>query len=120
MAKVSMIGSTLKDATRAVTKYAQLDKSFAERLVFKNSVNGNIGYGTLYHNLGFDIFDRKGIMTDEGLECVRDIIRNNKLKYDSDWFEALKVTHQKWLKSDNPLKNKYTLFDYMLNPDFKN
>lgn len=117
MARISMITSSIKDATRAVTKYAQLDKSFAERLVFDNAIDGNIGYSTIYKNLGFDIFDRSGVITDEGLECVKSIIKNNNLEHNSTWFEALKVSHQKWLKSDSPNKNKYSLFDYMINPN---
>lgn len=116
MPRVNMIEATVKDVAKAFTKYAQRDKSFAERLVFKNGLRGHITNKALNYDLGFDIFDKSGNLTEDGTNAIFDIIHNNKLNSNSTWYEAIKISHARWLKSTNPSKNDYTLFDYMVNP----
>lgn len=116
MPRVSMIEASIKDVTKAFTKYAQKDKSFAERLVFNNGLRGHITNNALNYNLGLDIFDKSGNLTSDGADAILDIIHNNKLNSNSTWYDAIKTSHAKWLKSKNPAKNNYTVFDYMVNP----
>ncbi len=116
MPKVSMINSTIKNIAADFTRYARFDKTFAERLVFDNGIKGHITDKALMYDLGVDIFDRSGQITQDGTETVIDIIKANKLSSDASWFDAIKTSHRKWIESRNPGKNEYSLFDYMINP----
>lgn len=116
MPKVSMINSTIKNIATDFTRYARFDKSFAERLVFHNNIRGHISNKAITYDLGFDIFDREGKITNEGLDNVLDIIKSNKLKRDATWFDAIKASHKIWQNSKNPAKNNYTIFDFMISP----
>lgn len=116
MPKVSMINSTVKNMSKDFTLYAQMNKSFAERLVFNNGIRGHLTSKALFYDLGVDIFDKTGSITKDGYETVMEIIKNNKLGGESTWLDAIKVSHTKWLKSKNPDKNTFSLFDYMINP----
>ena len=115
MVRVSMLNANITDLNKCVNKFAINNKSFAERLVFHNNVNNHITKKTLLYDLGFDIFDKEGKLTDEGKEAVLNIINENKLSGDASWYDALKASHIFWYHSTSPLKNKYTLFDYMEN-----
>lgn len=116
MPRVSMIDSTIKNVAKDFTKYAQIDKSFAERLVFNNGIRGFISNKAIIHNLGFDIFDKGGEITNDGLKSIIEIIKSNKLKSDATWFDAIKASHKIWKISKNPTKNDYTIFDLMISP----
>ncbi len=117
MPKVSMIESTIKNAAKDFTKYAQIDKSFAERLVYNNGLRGHISNKALIYDLGFDVFEKNGTLSNDGLTEIREIIKSNKLSPDATWFDAIKASHQKWVKSNSVTKNKYSVFDYMINPE---
>ena len=111
-----MLEATIKDAAKAFAKYAQKDKSFAERLVFNNGLRGHITGKALNYDLGFDIFDKSGHITQDGMDCIKSIVKNNKLNSNSTWYDAIMASHARWLKSKNPAKNDYTVFEYMVNP----
>lgn len=116
--RVSMLESGIRDVRKALNLYARKDKSFAERLVYNNGVHGDISMKVIVENLGCDIFDKQGKMTEDGYETVKEIIKNNRLQNDADWYQAIMVSHKNWLASPNPsTKNKYTVFDYMESPD---
>lgn len=113
MNKICMYEAKLPNLRNAVNQLARIDKSFAERLVFYQDIRTAIKSGIVVHKLGFDIFNKSGDLIKEDKIFIDNIIKKYKLPNDSTWFDALKISHNKWKTSKNPTKNSYNIFDYM-------
>jgi len=90
MTKVRAILSTARGFANAVNRQAVKSKEFAEELVFKHGIRGEITPKAL-EGITKDFYDKSGRLTEQGRKEIQEVLRNTGLTEKATWDEVLQA-----------------------------